>query len=203
MLAGQSRGSRRKIAGTSTRVGVINVRQAPAGGRPAEPHRDRAGGVAAGGGGTGQRCRGQAAVHLAAHREHPSCGTRSPGGAYRTGLRPLPWHITGPGDVFAAGRWHNRSRAVGCLRRCAAARPGRGAPGPAGLLPRPGRARRPATTPGAVRASGKRSGSSPRRARMPPWPGRRRPRHRVHDSRGLGGAVRPLVPRPLDQGENP
>ena len=53
--------------------------------------------------------RGQAAVHLSAHREHPPGGTCSPRWAYRTGLRSPPRCITRSSVVFAAG-------VGGCLR---------------------------------------------------------------------------------------
>src|SRR5215469_13759895 len=65
--------------------------QAPAGGGLGEPDRDRAGGVAAGGRGTDERCGGQAAVHVAAYREHPpparvrQAGRIEPGCARRRG----------------------------------------------------------------------------------------------------------------------
>src|SRR5207244_9205821 len=76
--------------------------QAPACGRLAEPDRDRAGGVAAGGRGTDERCRGPAAVHLAAHREHPpaarvrQAGRAEPGWARRRGAsldRVMSWPL--------------------------------------------------------------------------------------------------------------
>ena len=69
---------------------LVRVVEAPAGRRLGESDRDPTGGVAAGGRGRG-RCRRQAAVHVAAHREHPSparvrqAERSEPGGARRRG----------------------------------------------------------------------------------------------------------------------
>ena len=77
-----------RSCGPSASVGLARI-EAPARGRLGEPHRDRAGGVAAGGRGPDERRRCQAAVHLAAHRQHPpparvrQAGRDEPGRACR------------------------------------------------------------------------------------------------------------------------